>query len=184
MTTMISKNYRQQGLFTKLAIENYNIASTLEIDFIMGFPNETSAPGFKKRLNWILPPTDYIVSISKDHLLEIYDPDLFSPPNSYNLNLHDNKTRKWRMSRPNAKYIWQDGLLYKEFEGSIDLMYFNSVDSLHTLPKNKKINLLLQNEITQLRNFKVFDYQFGGISINRKFDPSTINRQMCMSDIF
>lgn len=184
MTTMVSDSYRKYGLFPKLASENYRVASILGVDFVMGFPNTMSIPGFKKRLNWTLPPIDYVANISKARLLE--KSRMYSPvsKNAFSLNLHDQQTRKWRMSRPGSSYVWDDGLLYKEFKDEIDVLYFDSADNFEKLPEKKNINLLVRGEDLQLRDFMTFEYQFGGVTINKDFDPSVVNRQMCLSDVF
>jgi len=184
MTAMVSESHRKFGLFPKLGIENSKVAFDLGVDFIMGFPNANSAPGFKKRLNWILPPVDYVANISKAQLLQKKTSLLSTSKNVFSLNLHDPKIRRWRMSRPGSNYIWDDGLLYKEFEGAIDVMYFDAAEDLEKLPEKKNINILIKSEDIQLRDFMVFKYQFGGVPINKHFDPSIINRQMCLSDVF
>jgi hypothetical protein len=184
MTTMVSASHRKYGLFVKLASENYRVASELGVDFIMGFPNAMSAPGFKKRLNWTMPPADYVANTSKEHLLEMDKKIISCAKNAFALNLQDQSTLQWRMSRPGANYVWDDGLLYKEFEGAIDVMYVYSADDLDKLPENKKINILIRGEEIQLRDFIAFEYQFGGVTISKDFDPAIISRQMCLSDVF
>lgn len=51
--TMTDPDHRKKGLFVKLAKETYDFAGKDGIDFIFGFPNEFSYPGFKKKLDWI-----------------------------------------------------------------------------------------------------------------------------------
>lgn len=51
--TMTSPNHRKKGLFIKLAKETYELAHTLDIKLIFGFPNKFSYPGFKKKLDWV-----------------------------------------------------------------------------------------------------------------------------------
>ena len=50
--TITDINYRGQGLFKKLAIDCYNNAKADGIEFVYGFPNANSAPGFFKSLGW------------------------------------------------------------------------------------------------------------------------------------
>lgn len=184
MTTMVSAEYRQHGLFVNLANENYKRATELGADIVIGFPNAMSTPGFRKRLNWNLPAPDYVACVSKEQLLETDIVSRLLPRNSYAFNLRNEKTREWRLSRPGAKYVWSDGILYKEFNDSIDLMYFESPNDLDRLPGNRKVNILVRSEIDELQDCKCFEYQFGGISLNTAFDPSMIIRQMCLSDVF
>ncbi len=184
MTTMVAESHRKYGLFQKLAGDTYEVAAKLGVDFIMGFPNALSTPGFKKRLNWVLPPTDYVARITKEQLFEGSTISMLLSEKAYTLNFQDQKTLMWRMSRPGAKYFWNDGLLYKEFDDAIDVMYFEKEDDLKKIPDGKYINILIRNENTQLRDSMIFEYQFGGVRINKEFVPSIINRQMCLSDVF
>jgi len=50
--TMTSPAHGGKGLFTTLAKMTYELAKQEGIQFIFGFPNENSYPGFVKRLNW------------------------------------------------------------------------------------------------------------------------------------
>ena len=184
MTTMIAESYRKYGLFHKLADSAYEVASKNGVDFVIGFPNKASAPGFKKRLNWVFPSPDYVVRVTKKKLLENKNLSMLLLKNTYTLNLHDKKTLMWRMSRPGAEYFWNEGLLYKHFDGAIDILYLETIDDLKKIPDCKFINILIQNENMQLRDFMIFEYQFGGVGINKNFDPVNINRQMCLSDVF
>jgi hypothetical protein len=184
MTTMVAQSHRKYGLFQKLAADTYETAAKLGVDFIIGFPNVLSTPGFKKRLNWVLPPTDYVARITKEQLFGGSSISMLLSKKAYKLNLHDQKTLMWRMSKPGAKYFWNDGLLFKEFNDSIDIMYFDNEDDLKKIPDGKYINILIGNENTQLRDSMIFEYQFGGVRINKEFVPSIINRQMCLSDVF
>lgn len=184
MTTMVAESHRKYGLFQKLAEVTYEVANKLGVDFIMGFPNALSTPGFKKRLNWVLPPTDYVARVTHEQLFQKSNISMLLSEKAYTLNLQDQKTLMWRMSRPGAEYFWNEGLLYKEFDGAIDVMYYETVDDLKKIPDCKYINILIGNENSQLRDSMVFEYQFGGIRINKEFEPSNINRQMCLSDVF
>lgn len=51
--TMTDPDHRKKGLFVKLAKNTYEFAGTQGINFIFGFPNEFSYPGFKNKLDWI-----------------------------------------------------------------------------------------------------------------------------------
>lgn len=184
MTTMVSSEYRQHGVFVRLANENYARAKELGVDFVMGFPNEMSAPGFKKRLAWNLPASDFIATIPKERLCELEILEKLIPKETYQLNLRDDSIRKWRLSKPGANYVWNDGLAYKEFNGGVDLMYFDNIECLQNLPEDKSISLLVRSEFEELHPFKSFDYQFGGADLLRTFQAAAINRQMCLSDVF
>jgi len=50
--TMTIPEHRNKGLFTMLAKETYKKTNEEGIKLVFGFPNENSAPGFIKKLNW------------------------------------------------------------------------------------------------------------------------------------
>lgn len=184
MTTMVANDYRKYGLFTKLAEANYKEAFEEGIDFIFGFPNAMSTPGFRKRLKWNLPSADYIASISKAELVNSSVASTLILKNRFRLNLRDEKIRKWRLSKPDTDYVCKEGLVYKQFGGSIDLIYFDSLDALNRLPDDQRLNILLSCDVVDFLENKIMDYQFGGISITREFQPELFSKQMCMSDVF
>ncbi len=184
MTTMVAASHRKHGVFVKLAEDTYRNALNRNVDIVMGFPNEMSTPGFRKRLNWDLPESDVVVSLSKDELLKASEKFKLVNDDSYMFDLSNDRIRNWRLSKPSVEYVWNDGLAYKIFEDQIDLVYLKKIDSLNYLPENKKINLLVSSEMKDLMKYRKFNYQFGGISINKVFFPETINRQMALSDVF
>jgi hypothetical protein len=51
--TMTHSKHTGKGLFTTLAKMTYELAKKEGIQFIFGFPNENSYPGFVKKLSWI-----------------------------------------------------------------------------------------------------------------------------------
>ncbi|MFN4235535.1 MAG: GNAT family N-acetyltransferase [Bacteroidia bacterium] len=51
--TMTSPKHQKKGLFILLANETYKLAKEENIEFVFGFPNENSYPGFKNKLEWI-----------------------------------------------------------------------------------------------------------------------------------
>lgn len=50
--TMTHPKHQGKGLFTHLAKITYTLAQKEGVDFVFGFPNDNSYPGFKKKLNW------------------------------------------------------------------------------------------------------------------------------------
>ena len=50
--TMTDPDHRGKGLFIQLATETYNFAKENGVEFVFGFPNQNSFPGFKNKLNW------------------------------------------------------------------------------------------------------------------------------------
>jgi len=57
--TMTAPNHQKKGLFIQLATKTYELAKDLGVDFVFGFPNENSLPGFKRKLNWQFYDTMY-----------------------------------------------------------------------------------------------------------------------------
>lgn len=53
--TMTNPKHGGKGLFIKLAKMTYDLAKQEGIQFIFGFPNKNSYPGFVKKLNWQHP---------------------------------------------------------------------------------------------------------------------------------
>lgn len=50
--TMTHKSHQGKGLFVKLAKESYQLAAENGVQWIFGFPNGNSYPGFVKKLDW------------------------------------------------------------------------------------------------------------------------------------
>jgi hypothetical protein len=50
--TMTDPQHQKKGLFILLANASYRLANENKIDFVFGFPNKNSLPGFEKKLNW------------------------------------------------------------------------------------------------------------------------------------
>lgn len=184
MTTMVATSHRQHGLFVKLAAASYERAIGLGIDFVMGFPNAASTPGFRKRLNWVLPEPDYVAAVSKAQLLGAVAQLQHCTAHLYGLDLEQPALRAWRMARPGAAYTWQKGLLCKSFNGGLDLMYFACAEALESLPDEGTIHVLVPATFDLFASSKAFDYQFGGIALASAFEPTQIKRQMCLSDVF
>jgi hypothetical protein len=183
MTTMVAESHRKFGLFTSLAQETYKMAQEAGVDCVAGFPNSQSTPGFKKRLNWDLPEPDFVAAINKSTLVALADKGYFEKKEMFSLNLSDEKIREWRLARPGGNYKWSDGIASKEHQRAIDLIWWKDTDSLLAMPDYQTINVLV-TAASGLESKKVFDYQFGGISLSRRFDPMTISREMAISDLF
>lgn len=52
MDTMTHPAYQGQGVFVKLALACFEIATARGLEVLYGFPNPLSYPGFVRRLNW------------------------------------------------------------------------------------------------------------------------------------
>lgn len=187
MTTMVASSHRKYGLFTKLATATYQELTSRNADWVMGFPNEMSAPGFKKRLEWEVLDADHVVSVTRQQLMELavaVENHVHERPKAISANLTDESMRNWRLSKPGADYQWKKGVAYKTYNGKVDVMYYDQAESLHDLPESPIYNILVPRDVVAGLNIVSFDYQFGGIGLNKKFSPENVRRQMCMSDVF
>jgi hypothetical protein len=183
MTTMVAESHRKLGLFTQLAIENYARAKELGVDFVFGFPNAQSTPGFRKRLNWILPESDYVATLSKSAVLALVASGTLDKGRGLSLDLSMPVLREWRLSRPGAAYTFDRGIAYKRCGDTLDLLWWENSDRLVHLPDGVRVNLLVEAN-TSLAPNRQFDYQFGGIGLCSAFNHSEIHRQMALSDLF
>lgn len=61
--TMTDPKHAGKGLFTSLARLTYNLAREEGIQFIFGFPNKNSYPGFIRKLNWKHPENMILYSV-------------------------------------------------------------------------------------------------------------------------
>ena len=187
MTTMVAQSHRKYGLFTKLASLTYSELKKDGADFVMGFPNQMSAPGFRKRLEWEVLEPDFVVSVNRHELEELVNLDsLGEIEESSQLvaSLSDSELRGWRLSKPGVKYSWQDGIAYKEYKGEIDVMYYETLKDLKNLPSASAYNLLMPADIVSDEKIISFEYMFGGLGLSKDFDPNSVRRQMCLSDVF
>lgn len=183
MTTMVAESHRKFGLFTQLAQECYRIATEGGVDFVFGFPNSQSTPGFRKRLDWVLPESDYVATVDKTTLLVAAKADKFNKTGLLGLNLNDPVIREWRLSRPGAPYTFEQGLAYKRHRDAVDLLWWDAPDALASLPDDASVNVLVSAS-SGLEPNRQFDYQFGGIGLRTDFDVASINREMAISDLF
>jgi len=183
MTTMVSADYRKEGLFVKLATDTYAQAKEMGIDCVLGFPNAMSTPGFRNKLGWTLPQPDYVAVLDKAELLKAAA-HFRRRPNQCRLDLDDLANREWRLAKPGTDCVWADGLAYKRYEDKLDVLAFDDPAQFEQLPPDSKISILVPNHVDALRHRHGFDYQFGGIGICSPFDPDDIQRQMGISDVF
>ncbi|MBV8047225.1 MAG: GNAT family N-acetyltransferase [Paludibacterium sp.] len=183
MTTMVSADYRKEGLFVKLATDTYTQAKSVDVDCVLGFPNAMSTPGFRNKLNWILPEPDYVAVLDRAELMQAAD-HFKRREGQWHLDLGDTANREWRLSKPGTSCAWDDGLAYKRYEDQLDVLAFDDPAQFERLPQERGISILVPGHVSELRHKMVFEYQFGGFGICRPFDPNLVQRQMGMSDVF
>lgn len=190
MTTMVSLAFRRYKLFQTLADRVFErIESTKLPSAIFGFPNDNSAPGFRKRLGWTISEEYKIVELTKETqskcraLLDEVDFDSF-----FTLNLQDDTLRAWRINKPSQEWNICGGVGIKNFSGGSDLMYLEHPSLISDITIQDKINVILP--IGDSEEFKtmpvVFSYRFGYRLFNccNEIDSPKFFVQMCMSDVF
>lgn len=183
MTTMVAPTHRMHGLFVKLASEVYSQATNDGVDLVFGFPNEQSAPGFERKLQWQLGEPASVVSLDRATLIEKFDELFGGYEDRLSLDLYDPEVRQWRLSKPGMNYQWEDGVCYKRFSDAIDLVYFSGKDSLRNLPDNIGINVLIPSRSAG-QNASAFDYRFGGKALAGEFEREEFALQLILSDVF
>jgi hypothetical protein len=184
MTTMVAPSHRKYGLFTRLAEQTYEEMKLDGADWVMGFPNEMSAPGFRKRLGWDVLDTDHIVSIARSQLFLLQNAAEMDAQRRYFADFSDREMREWRLSKPGASYEWKNGMAYKEYNGQIDVIYCRSYEDVLSLPKADFYNILIDSSFARENRLKSFSYLFGGLGLSCDFSPHCVQRQMCLSDVF
>lgn len=183
MTTMVAESHRRFGLFTLLAAENYDKAAHLGVDFVFGFPNAQSTPGFRNRLKWTLPEPDHVVTVDKPTLCALAIAGKLDKTDRLSLDLSDPTMREWRLSRPGGNYTFENGLAYKHHGNVLDLLWWESPENIQHLPDSTQINLLVDAS-AGLAPSRRFEYQFGGKALLSEFNAAFVNREMAISDLF
>lgn len=189
MTVMVSTAYRRYLLFQVLAERVYErINATNLPSAVFGFPNNNSAPGFRKRLGWIISEEYKIVELTKatqKQCANLLEKQNFS--NLFTLNLSDQALKNWRLNKPSQEWVINEGIGLKVFDGGSDLMYLAHPSLISSVEISDKVNVILPvGESPEFSNMHVaFPYRFG----YRLFNCERINNpkffvQMCMSDVF
>lgn len=184
MTTMIAPTHRGHGLFVGLAKAAYMAATSLGVDYVVGFPNQNSAPGFRKHLQWVLPPPDRIATFNKTELIQFAEHHPFIGHDCFSIPMGNDLFRKWRLAKPGTNYQHNDGLTIKTYGDAIDLVWAGSNQYLDSLPSGQDINVLIPGQLPLPTNIPSQEYQFGGTRLSTHFEPAIISRCMLMSDVF
>jgi len=179
MTTMVDLGYRKYGVFVEQADEVYKEAKELGYKFVCGFPNKKSAPGFKKRLNWTLEENLYVAQFTFDELQGLENQTYV---NSISFNMQDKKNSEWRLSKPMQNYFKKHNSVLKDFDGAYDII-FSGVDFL-SFEKDKKYNILLNNDLDKYLNKKQFDYIFGYRLFDTSLNEIEFKKDLIISDVF
>lgn len=185
MTTMVHSDFRRLSLFQKLAEMIYQHIDGLDKRCIVyGFPNKNSLPGFRKRLGWEIINHSVFSFVNSGSASTVYS-TLKVDDNTYKLDMFNPDFVQWRCNKPEQLWFIKDGLGLKSFNGSMDLMFFDSIERLDNLPVGAEINILLPDECSTEKDFlnKICEYPFGYRTFNLDKEPKFL-AQMCMSDVF
>lgn len=177
MTTMVDASYRKYGIFVEQANEVYDKAAELGYKFVYGFPNKKSAPGFKKRLDWIIDDSLCVYSLSYDDLQQVKIKDHSS---LISFDIKDEGNLHWRLNKPGCSYFRNGSNILKKFDNKVDIVF--SGINFSTLDRNGRYNLLLPVGLT-IGN-KEFDYIFGHKLFDHSLSGLDFKKDLIMSDIF
>lgn len=177
MTTMVDASYRKYGIFVEQANDVYDKAAELGYKFVYGFPNKKSAPGFKKRLEWIIDDGMCVSSLSYDDLQQIKTKEHSS---LISFDIEDEDNLNWRLNKPGCSYFRNGSNILKKFDDKVDIVF--SGTNFSTLDRNGRYNLLLPIGFT-IGN-KEFDYIFGYKLFDFSLNGVDFKKDLIMSDIF
>lgn len=148
LDTLTDSAHRGKGAFVSCAKENYHVAEKKGIDFIYGFPNQFSAPGFFKKLDWVsigVPPfrvffCNFLYPLKKKFGVGFRLPNFFSRIALF---------RKESVIRKRHGLSYQSDIdfsssayesLWKSFSGDIPLTLDRSGDYMNWRYKSKNEN--------------------------------------------
>lgn len=187
MTTMVAINFRKLRLFQRLAEMVYEDIQCLDLpSIVFGFPNDNSAPGFKKRLGWTISEDYKVVRVEPQQISDVENViDKLLGSDCFTLNMDDLSTRNWRTEKPNQTWTYDHNIGTKEIGEEFDLMHISDAKQLTLLNCNKSINMILPiDRDSSLKDIHVsFPYRFGYRVFNCETEPRLFV-QMSMSDIF
>ena len=187
MTTMVAIDFRKLRLFQRLAEMVYERIQCLGLpSIVFGFPNDNSAPGFKKRLGWTISEDYKVVSVEPQQIPDVVSViDKLLDENCFTLNMDKESTENWRTSKPSQTWSYDNNIGTKEIGQEFDLMHISDAKQLELLNSNKSINMILPiDKESILSDIHVsFPYRFGYKIFNCEAEPRLFV-QMSMSDIF
>ncbi|MBM6551050.1 GNAT family N-acetyltransferase [Marinomonas ostreistagni] len=192
MTTMVAAAYRKYKLFQLLANRVYDkIESKIEPSVVFGFPNNNSAPGFRKRLGWTIDLDYKVIELSKQ--VQDYWRKRTSEENykeKYTLFLNGD-VKNWRMKKPKQEWSIKKGVGLKRVHDSLDLMYVEDpvyIADIADIAELSKVYTILpipDSKEEELNCKVAFSYRFGYRFFNYSGrDDVNFFVQMCMSDVF
>ena len=144
-----------------------------------GFPNNKSAPGFKKRLDWVLEEDLYVAKFTYDELQKIGNKTY---SNAILFNTQDKKNIEWRLNKPNQMYTKKGNNIIKKYDNYFDIV-FNGID-FSSLNKNYEYNILIDHEQGKYVDKKQFDYIFGYRLFDASLEGIEFKKDLIISDVF
>jgi len=177
MTTMVDAAYRRHGLFIQQANEVYDKAKELGYLLVYGFPNLKSAPGFKKRLNWIVNDESCVVKIKGEYIKNKEK----NMDNKICFNCRDEQLLEWRLSKPGQKYIRKGNLILKKFKKNYDIVFHQN--DFQGIKHDSYYNMFVEDK-KKCKQYKSFDYAFGYKIINENLADADFKIDLIMSDVF
>jgi|APSaa5957512535_1039671.scaffolds.fasta_scaffold08668_2 hypothetical protein len=180
ITTMIDKDFRQQdgGIFA-LANSVYDYLEKDGVEFVFAYPNEMSSSVFRLFLDWKIDSTSRLITAKGSELNNGLLANICKD-RKYFFDIKDNDFLAWRLNKPGSKYYERSNSIVKEYNGSVDLLYF---DKNCILDSDVEYNLLVGcGEVEKNRGAK---YDFGVKRLtNTNVNPCDIASMMILSDVF
>jgi hypothetical protein len=184
MTTMVENDYRGRGLFVTQAKQVYDELRRLNYDLVVGYPNQNSAHGFKKHLAWqVEEPTECVIVATGDNILKSRDLKNQLQQNCISIDVTDDPFMQWRLAKPHANYIRQGETILKKFRDSYDIVYLGQ-DYENVLDKNQNYHLLIDKTMTDLTQYKQFDYGYGYRHFSDNPTELFFKKDLLISDVF
>lgn len=184
MTTMVHADYRMLGLFRTLAERVYDRIERRGVpSAVLGFPNDQSAPGFRRKLGWTVLDDVRVVTVPGARLAELAD-SLRRPAGAVTLDLTPPEVAAWRTGKPGQSWSLVDGVGLKPHAGGHDLMYVGDGADLGAQAPDGPVNVLLDlSRAPEWARSEGFDYRFGYRAFNGR-GAVDFFLQMCLSDVF
>ena len=99
------------------------------------------------------------------------------------LAIDDEEFLSWRLAKPGQHYEKLGNTIVKKYQDSYDIVYLGK-NFPEELRDDKLYNLLVDADITDLTNDKVFHYQYGYRWFNHKFSNIPFKKDLLISDVF
>lgn len=184
MTAMVDASHRKCGLFVEQAQRVQEYAKTSGVSILFAFPNVNSAPGFRNKLGWTLEEPDFVAAITMKRLAS--SPrfrSILDDSSLVRLGIYDPVYLKWRLSKPGNTYHNFSSHIIKEYGSQKDLVAIQSLPS-QGHDDTTVYNILLDAEVTDLKEHQMFPYQFGFKALDDRFNNLKFKKDMLLSDVF